>query len=131
MMGIVICIVAILVFEILTPFWWWIMVVPFVYSLLRARSGWGGFRVGMFSAGLLWLAGSVYMYFTGGRIIAGRVAQMFNLGISWLMILLTTVIAAVAAGFAGLAGYHLRSLFLDFVPKLLGDAKSKHIPPPI
>lgn len=111
MIGIIICFILILILQVFTPFWWWIMLVPFVYSVLRARSGWEGFRVGTFSAGLLWFASSLYMYFTGSKIISARIAQMFNLGISWPMILLTTVIAAIAAGFSGLAGYSIRALF--------------------
>ena len=113
MIGIIICFIFILILQLLTPFWWWIMVVPFIYSFVRARSGWKGFQIGMLSAGLLWFLSSLYMYLTGSKIISTRIAQMFNIGIPWIMVILTTLIAALAAGFAGLAGYSLRAFFRE------------------
>ena len=111
MIAVVVCLLAMLVLQVLTPYWWWVMIVPFAYGAAAARSGGKAFRTGFLSAGLLWLGGSVFFFLTGGRLIAERMARMFGLGRSWLMILLAALVAAVAAAFSGYAGYAVRALF--------------------
>ncbi len=104
------CFLVILVLQILTPFWWWIMAVPFFYCTFKVNSAWEGFRTGVFSAGLLWLIYSSYLYLNGSEIIAYRVSNMIQLETEWLMIIITALIAAVAAGISGLAGFSLKTV---------------------
>jgi hypothetical protein len=104
------CLLAMLALEILTPFWWWVMIVPFAYGAAGAKTGWKAFRTGLFAAGLLWLGASVYLFLTGSRLIAERMARMFGLGRAWPMIIATALVAALAAGLAGYAGYACRKL---------------------
>lgn len=111
MTAVLICLLAMLGLQLLTPYWWWVMIVPFAYGAAAARSGWKAFRTGFFAAGLLWLGTSLYLYLTGSGLIATRMARMFGLGKSWLMVLVTTLVAAVAAGISGYAGYAARRLF--------------------
>jgi len=111
MTAILVCLAVILVLQLLTPFWWWVMIVPFVYGAAAARSGWTAFQTGFIAAGLLWGAGSAYYYLFGSRIIAGQVAAMFGLERAGLMIAATALVAAGAAGAAALAGYAVRMLF--------------------
>ena len=112
MIGILICFFLTLLLQIFMPFWWWILVVPFLYSVFRARSAAEALRIGAVSMGLLWLVVSLYLFFTSSGIIAGRVADMFRLGAGWLMIVLTAGLAAIAAGVAGMAGYWLKTGFV-------------------
>lgn len=111
MIAIIACLLVMLVLEALTSFWWWVMIVPFAYGAAAARSGWRAIRTGFLAAGLLWLGGAVYLYLTGSRIMAGRMAAMFGLGRTWPMLLMTGLVAAVAAGLSGYAGYAVRALF--------------------
>ena len=111
MMAVLICLLAMLVLHILTPFWWWLMIVPFAYGAAAAKSGGKALRTGFLSAGLLWLGSSVYFYLTGSGIITARVAKMFGLPASWPMMLITALIAGIAAAFSGYAGYAVRSVF--------------------
>jgi hypothetical protein len=111
MIGVVLCLLVMLVLQVLTPYWWWVMIVPFACGAAAAKSGWRAMRTGFIAAGLLWLGGGVYFYLTGSRIIAGRMAGMFGLGQSWLMIPATALIAAVAAALSGYAGFAVRALF--------------------
>ncbi len=111
MIAVVACLLAMLVLQILTPFWWWVMIVPFAYGVAAARSGGQAFSNGFLSAGLLWLGSSFYFFLTGSGIIAARVAKMFGLGGSWVMVPATALVAAVAAAFSGYAGYAVRALF--------------------
>jgi hypothetical protein len=108
MRGVLACGAFIFLLQIMIPVWWWIMVVPFSYGLLISKKAWPAVRTGIFSAGLLWLLWSLYFLITGGDIITSRVAVMFGVKYSWMMLVITFLFAAVAAGLSGLAGYLLR-----------------------
>jgi hypothetical protein len=111
MMGIIVCLIVLLVLHLVTPFWWWVMAVPFLYGLGFGRSAWRSFRTGALSAGLLWLAASAYFHLTSSALIARRVAMMMKLDSSWLMVAVAGLLAGLAAGIAGLAGFSIRALF--------------------
>ena len=108
MRGVLVCGSLIFLLQIMIPVWWWIMVVPFIYGLLISKKAWSAVRTGMLSAGLLWLLWSLYFLITGSDIITSRVAVMFGLKYSWMMLVITFLFAAAAAGLSGLAGYLLR-----------------------
>jgi hypothetical protein len=103
------CLLAILGLQLAVPFWGWVMIVPFAYGAALATTGWKALRTGFLAAGLLWLGAAIFFYFTGGRLIAARMARMFGLGRPWTMIAATALAAAVAAGLAGYAGYAVRA----------------------
>jgi hypothetical protein len=108
MTAILACLAAMLALQLLTSFWWWVMVVPFAYGA-AARSGGRAFRTGLAAAGLLWLGAALFFRLAGGQLIAERMAKMFGLGSSWLLVLATGLVAALAAGLAGYAGYAVRA----------------------
>lgn len=109
MTAILACLAAMLALQLLTSFWWWVMIVPFAHGASFARSGGKAFGTGFAAAGLLWLGASAYFHLTGSRLITERMARMFGLGNSWLMVLATGLVAALAAGLAGYAGYAVRA----------------------
>jgi hypothetical protein len=113
MIEILVCLLIMLVLQILTPFWWWVMIVPFAFGAAVATSGWHAIRTGFLSAGVLWLGSGTYFYLTGGQIVATRMARMFGLGQSWPMIPATALLAALAAGLSGYEGYAVRGVFRD------------------
>ena len=106
--GIIKCLAVTLVLQWLAPAWWWIMVVPFLWCLWKAESGWEGSIVGALSSGLLWLGGSLYYLNTSGAIIGQRVETATSLS---MVIVVTVVIAVVAGGLAGCSGGLLRAAF--------------------
>jgi len=110
MTAILLLLLAMLGLQLLTPFWWWVMIVPFAYGAAAARSGGKALRAGLIAAGLLWLGTGLFLHLTGSALIASRMARMFGLGNSWLMVLVSALIAAVAAGVSGYAGYAVRAL---------------------
>ncbi len=110
MTAILVLLLAMLGLQLLTPFWWWVMIVPFAHGAAAAKSGGKAFRAGFFAAGLLWFGASLYLYLTGSELVASRMAGMFGLGKSWLMIFITGLIAALAAAVSGYAGYAVRKL---------------------
>lgn len=115
MIAVLVCLLAMLALQVLTPFWWWVMIVPFAYGAAAARSGRKAFWTGFLAAGLLWLGAGAFFLLTGSRIIAARMAGMFGLGSAWLMVPVTALVAALAGGVAGYAGYAVRSLFQNRV----------------
>ncbi len=106
-----ICFVLMLALQLVTPFWWWIMAVPLVYGMWKSRSAWEGVRTGMFSAGALWLVMSLYQWLFGGQQIAERMSAMLGASQGWLMIFITTLLAALSAGVAGSSGYGLMEVW--------------------
>jgi hypothetical protein len=111
MIAMLVCLLVMLALQVLTPFWWWVMIVPFAYGAAVATGGWRAVRTGLFSAGLLWLGAGTYFYLTGSHLITTRMARMFGLGRSWPMIAATALVAALAAGLSGYAGLAVRRLF--------------------
>jgi hypothetical protein len=109
-MTILVLALAIVGLELAVPFWAWIAAVPFVFGLVFGRSCWRSAGLGSAAGGLSWLGASLYFYFTSGRIIAGRVAAMFELGQSrgWLMVIVTGLLGAIIAGLAAFAGASFR-----------------------
>lgn len=105
-----ICIVLILGANLVTPIWWWIMLVPFLFGLIVTNRVGRAFWVGSISAGLAWFGASVFFWKSGGEIITGRVAQIFQLGVPELLILATGLIAFLAGGFAAAAGASIRAI---------------------
>lgn len=115
MKGIAICFIVMLILQLATPFWWWIMLVPFLFGLLGAHSAWQSARTGMFSAGFLWLSAGLFYWLTASQIITARVAKMlgerFEVESVILVFALTTMVAALAGGVSAATGFWGRELF--------------------
>lgn len=108
MIAVLVCLVVMGALQALTPFWWWVMIVPFAHGAAAARSGRKAFWTGFLAAGLLWLGAGLYFLLTGSAVIAGRMAAMFGLGRGWLMVPATALVAALAGAVSGYAGYAAR-----------------------
>jgi hypothetical protein len=102
------CFVATLVMQIVTPFWWWVMLVPCVYFLSKSRDGARPFLSGAISGGLLWTAGALYYWLTGGSPLIDRLSSITN---PWLLVVATGVIGLLAGGFGAATGYAVRRAF--------------------
>ncbi|MCL4703892.1 hypothetical protein KJ068_01950 [bacterium] len=115
MKGIAICFIVMLILQLATPFWWWIMLVPFLFGLLGAHSAWQSARTGMFSAGFLWLSAGLFYWLTASQIITARVAKMlgerFEVESVILVFAVTTMVAALAGGASAATGFWGRELF--------------------
>jgi hypothetical protein len=109
-----------LVLHLLTPYWWWVMVVPFAFGAAFGGSGWKAFRTGFVSAGALWAAAAVWFYLTGAQVITARMAAMFKLGGPALLLAAAALVGAVAAGVSGCAGFAVRSLARPRTERLPG-----------
>jgi hypothetical protein len=111
--GVLICFVVMLALQLVTPYWWWVILVPLVYCCVRGRSTWGSVLTGLASAGLLWLLAGAYAWATGSEIILSRIAVTMMVGSPAVVLLMTAVLAAAAGALAGGAGYSLRAAFAE------------------
>ena len=98
------------ILHILTPFWWWIFVIPFLYGASLSRSGFRAFVSGMASAGLLWFLAALHLFLTNSQIIVSKIDQMLGTSAPLLLLFATTVIGMVCGGFSGSSGYFLREI---------------------
>lgn len=109
--GITACTLVTLTLHLITPFWWWVMIIPLLFGVIRARSCREGFITGSASAGIIWLCGCLAAYKLGGGIVAGRVADLLMVGEPWILLAATSFAAALLGGIGGGTGYHLGRAF--------------------
>jgi hypothetical protein len=110
MIAVIVCLLALLILQLATPFWWWIMLVPFAYGVAAAGTARKTVGTGFAAAGLLWLGAGLYSFLTGSGRIARRMASLFGIGNPWLLILATGLVAGIAAAVSAYAGYAVRTL---------------------
>jgi len=109
MIAILISFFAMLLLQWLTPFWWWVMVVPLLVAFFKSESLRAGFALGAISAGSLWLLAALFQWLTGAGRVAARVADMASVGSPVVLLVATAVLAAIAGGLAASTGYLLRA----------------------
>jgi hypothetical protein len=112
MIAVLVCFLLMLALQLATPFWWWIMVVPFLYGILKARSVREGMKIGTMSAAALWLLMSGYQWLSGSGGVSQRVIAMVGWESSGILVLITTLVASLASGSAACSGCCLRKVFL-------------------
>ena len=66
MIAFIVCLGVTVLLQWLTPFWWWVGVVPFVVGAAIPGRARGGLAFGAAAPGLLWLAAGLFFWrFTG------------------------------------------------------------------
>jgi hypothetical protein len=108
---VLICMLILLAVQLVSPYWWWVMVVPFLYALIKGQSASRVFLVGMVSSGLIWLTAGLYYWQTGGELIVERMTALLALPASWMLLAGTAAIAVVVGGIGALSGFYLKSLW--------------------
>ncbi|MGN6165709.1 MAG: hypothetical protein ACTHOF_14320 [Flavisolibacter sp.] len=89
--------------------WWSIAIVSFLVALLLVQNVGKGFLSGFLGIFILWGLLSFWIDIKNESILSHKVAQLFPLGgSSVLMILITSFIGALVGGFAAMAGSSLR-----------------------
>lgn len=107
-MTILLAIILTLILQIVTPFWWWVMLVPFLIGFARSSTGWGAFRMGITTGGTVWFLAGLVLLMSKSQMIAWRISQMAGVRNGWIVLMVTTLIAMLAAGVASASGYSLR-----------------------
>lgn len=89
--------------------WWSIAIIAFVITLLIPQSSGSGFLSGFLGIFLLWGILAFWIDVKNNGILSHRIAQLFPLGgSSILLILVTGLVGGLVGGFAGMAGSSLR-----------------------
>ena len=89
--------------------WWSIAVCAFIVSVLIFQPPFKAFLAGFAGVFLLWLIFSWSIDASNDHILSQRIAQIFPLGgISFLLILVTSLVGGLVAGLAALSGSYLR-----------------------
>jgi FtsH-binding integral membrane protein len=100
--------VALFALHVLTPFWWWVALVPLAYGFFFAKEDKRAFWEGFLLGAVVWGGAAAFFFLTSGRLIASRMAGMFRLGKGWLILALTALLGGLVAGLASFAGRSLR-----------------------
>lgn len=92
--------------------WIWLAAVPLAFGLASGASVLRAAGRGAIAGGTAWMGVALYYYLTSAKIIAGRMAAMFGIGVGggWLLVLLTGLLGALVAGLAAFAGASLRAV---------------------
>ena len=91
--------------------WWSILIVAFILNSIIHSSGVSSFGSGFIGVGMLWMIKALFIDLNTGSLLTDKIAELFSLPYTFLLILITAIIGGLSAGFAGLAGCHFRSLF--------------------
>lgn len=88
--------------------WWSAVVCAAMVSALIPTRGFRAFLSGSVAIGMLWLGCSLLYSFQTDFILTERVASLFGVNSSFVMILITTLVGALAGGMGALSGNMLR-----------------------
>ena len=100
-----------LVFQLLLPPWWVVLVPAFGAGLGWGRTGRGAFWQGFGAVALLWGGYAAWLHVRSGGILTERVAVLFQGLPPLVLVVLAAVLGGLAAGLAALSGYYLRLTF--------------------
>jgi hypothetical protein len=89
--------------------WWSIAIVAFLSALLMQPKIWVSFIAGFLGIFLLWSVLSFWIDMANESILSHKIAQLFPLGgSSVLLILVTAFVGGLVGGFAAMAGSSIR-----------------------
>ncbi len=89
--------------------WWSVVIASFSVSFIISTKGLSSFVGGFVGIGILWFALATIIDYQTDSILTDRVAGIFSLPTSQLLILSTSIIGGLAGGFGALTGSYLRS----------------------
>jgi len=95
--------------QLLLP-WWSMAIAAFIVSFGIGKKPLSTFLSGFCACGLVWLLYALFIHFTKGDLMTERIAQLFTLPSSWLLYLITLLLAAIIGGFASWSGLSLKHL---------------------
>lgn len=85
--------------------WWIIMVAPFIIAIWKGERAGKSFLAGFAAVFITWLCYSLFIHFSTGGILTGKVAEMLTVKSPMVLILVTSIVGGLAAGTAALTGY--------------------------
>lgn len=99
-------------FQTIPAPWWSVVIASLLISFIISTKGMSSFIAGFLGIGLLWFMLATIIDIRTDSILTERVAGIFSLPNSWLLVLVTSLVGAMAGGFGALTGSHFRSLVM-------------------
>ncbi|MEO5675711.1 MAG: hypothetical protein ABIQ74_13795, partial [Chitinophagales bacterium] len=90
--------------------WWSMMIAAFVISFFFGKKSSYVFFAGFFGCAVVWLLMEMYVHLSRGDLMTGRIAALLTLPGTAILYATTLLIAGVAGGISGLAGFYLRQI---------------------
>ncbi|MEM6842182.1 MAG: hypothetical protein AAF632_08140 [Bacteroidota bacterium] len=90
--------------------WWSMVLCAFLVSFIIPTKGFNAFISGFLGAGLLWLVFAWMIDSSTDSILTEKIAQLFQLNQSGLVVAVTGAIGGLTGGFAALSGSLLRTI---------------------
>jgi hypothetical protein len=88
--------------------WWIIAIVAFGAALWKATNGSTAFWSGFLAIMAVWLLMATFTHIRTEGILTSRIAALFSLPASFLLIIVTALIGGLVGGIAALSGYYVR-----------------------
>lgn len=92
--------------------WWVIIIISFATCGLIGKTGRISLWSPFFAVLLVWTGTALFESLPNKNMLAGRVADMFSVGYWWVVLIISALLAAFAAGISGFCGYHFRKAVL-------------------
>jgi len=89
--------------------WWVVVLAALLINFIIYSRGPSSFLSGFLGIGLLWFFAALITDFSTNSLLTDRVAAIFSLPNSQMLILVTALIGGLAGGFGGLTGSQLRN----------------------
>ncbi|WKN43637.1 hypothetical protein [Tunicatimonas pelagia] len=90
--------------------WWSVVLCAFLVNLLIPTKGFNAFISGFLGVGILWLVFAWMIDSSTDSILTDKIAQLFELNQSGLVVAATAAIGGLSGGFGALTGSLLRTI---------------------
>jgi hypothetical protein len=98
--------------------WWIIAPVAFALALWKGTSSRQAFWSGFAAIVFLWAATALVIHLRNEGILTAKIAGLFALPFSGLMILITAIVGGLVGGLAALSGFYCRGCCFPEAPRL-------------
>lgn len=92
--------------------WWIIAIVAFGLAFWKGSSAGKAFLAGFLAIIVVWAAMATFTHIRTDGILTSKIAALFNLPVSALLIVVTAIIGGLVGGIAALSGFYTRQLFI-------------------
>jgi hypothetical protein len=97
--------------------WWSVVAAAFFVAFWIPSKGITAFLAGLLGVGLLWMIYAWLIDTESASLLSERMAGIFSLNNSALMIIITGLAGGLVGGFAAMSGSQFRRIFIKETPK--------------
>lgn len=96
---------------VLTAFlpWWTVVIAAFLVAFFLRIDSWKSFLAGFLAMTILWAGTALFLDVQNSEILSSKVAQLFQLPNSKMLVYITGIIGGLLGGFGALTGNLLKS----------------------